>query len=174
MADATRQYLVILHLGDASPSRLRGVVPAFKAALERLGIDAPEQAFRSSTGELFGYFMQSKLLPRQIASAIRSPARDVITGAAMTASQVPFLDNRDGLMVLELGDEFVAGGGVYSCRDLASAASQIRVTWRDRSVTPISANQLAMGLSNSQRQSITSSWALPLAMGPWPRVSVVA
>lgn len=108
--DPLRRYLIVLNLGEASPQRLIGLVPAYLAALGRLSLVPTEQAFHSATRELCGYFITSRLAPKQIIAALESPARGSIQGG-MDMASTPFLNSKDALMVLELGEAFLAGVG---------------------------------------------------------------
>jgi hypothetical protein len=100
------RYLVVIHLKDASPTRLRKVVPELLRVLGRLSDGhAAEQVFRAATGDLFGYIISSKLNAAQIHARIESPgdrhrakAEDVV------------LEGGDAF-VLEVGKDFAAGHG---------------------------------------------------------------
>lgn len=111
MDSETRRYLVLLQLGNASPDRLKTVVPGLKSVLERLSTEPIEQAFRSATADIFGYFIRSKRNATQISATIESPAKDpwfMKEGEPMIG---PFLDSGDAILVIEGGSDFCAGRG---------------------------------------------------------------
>ena len=105
MADA-RQYAVIVQLGrNTSPQRLAEMIPRLRDQLSALSEGPPEQLLRSVTADLFGWLIRSKMTAPQIHAAIESPGR--YTGPKVD----PFLDGSDGLIVLQVGPDFLAGKG---------------------------------------------------------------
>jgi len=68
-----------------------------------------EQAFRSVTADMFGYFIRTKLVARQIAAAIESPGKQAWIYDKTTVP--PFLNNQDAILVVEIGEDFLAGRG---------------------------------------------------------------
>lgn len=99
-----RRFLVILSLFDTAPTRIQNVVPVLKRILERLSPDGYEQAFRSITADAFGYLIKTHLSVSQIRATIESPDDNV---------GWPFLNNKDGLFVIEIGSEF-SGNSVFT------------------------------------------------------------
>jgi hypothetical protein len=103
-ATGTR-FLVIVMLGNTSVERLRTFVPALQRVLNATSTEAPTQeAFRSATADVFGYFIRSKLNASQVRARIDSP------------DPPPFLDNNDRILVLEIGDSFSAFGNSNAWR----------------------------------------------------------
>lgn len=114
MADksGTRRYLVIINLKSAEPARLQTIVPPLKIVLSSVSTEPIEQVFRSVTADVFGFFIRSRLVAGQIVAAIESPGKkswqrddDRIPDIA------PFLQSGDGLMVVEMGEDFKATVG---------------------------------------------------------------
>ena len=101
--DADRSYLVVIELADTKVDRLKMLAPSLIDVLNSLSNTPSEQAFRSVNADLFGYFVKTKLVSRQISAAIQSPNPKL--------NITPFLTNEDGIFVLELGDDFLAGKG---------------------------------------------------------------
>jgi hypothetical protein len=101
------RYIVVLQLKDASPSRLRNLVPGLLSIFTRLSDGHPaEQVFRSATGDIFGYVISSKLNAPQIRAAIESPGR-----SDFGAQEDVVLEGGDATFVLEIGKDFAAGPG---------------------------------------------------------------
>ncbi len=114
MADksGTRRYLVILNLKSTEPARLQTLVPSLKDVLSNVSTEPIEQVFRSVRADVFGFFIRSRLVAGQIVAAIQSPGKkswqqdnDRIPDIA------PFLQSGDGLMVVEMGEDFRAEVG---------------------------------------------------------------
>ena len=69
-------------------------------------------AFRSVQADYFGYVIRTNFKARQINSAIESPGMGIVSdGETYDFDVEPFLDNKDGVLVLEIGDDFIAGVG---------------------------------------------------------------
>ena len=101
------RYLVVIRLKDASPARLRKVVPDLLRVLARLSDGHPaEQVFRAATGDLFGYIISSKLNAAQIHAGIESPG-----GSHRAKAEDVVLEGGDAAFVLEVGNDFAAGHG---------------------------------------------------------------
>ena len=111
MADEdTNRFLVIISLGSTEPSRIAGLVPPLQTVLRSVSTETPEQAFRSVVADFFGYFIRSRLVARQIEAAIRSPGKESWQRDDDRIPDVgPFLDNNDGILVVEIGEDFLAG-----------------------------------------------------------------
>lgn len=111
MVDDTRRYLVVLRLGDTAAERLTILVPSLKAVLESLAVGPIEQAFRSVSADVFGYFVRSKLNSAQIHAAIQSPGPESWERHSRKPDIGPFLDNKDALLIVELGEDWLVGIG---------------------------------------------------------------
>jgi hypothetical protein len=107
MTKEGKQFLVVLQLGKADVQRLQSLVPKLKKHLESLSNEPIEQVFRSVSADIFGYAIRSKLAAGQIAASIETPERD----SSRELTKPPFLDSRDHVLVLELGEDFQAGPG---------------------------------------------------------------
>ena len=108
----TKRFLIVVSLGSTEPSRLVDLVPSLQKVLQSLSTETPEQAFRSATADIFGYFIRSRLTARQITSAIESPGRVSVQLEEAYAQDIhPFLDNKDGVLAIEIGKDFSAGVG---------------------------------------------------------------
>ena len=109
MADEGTRFLVIVKLGNADKARLRTLVPKLQTVLKRVSTEPYEQLFRSVKADTFGYLIRAKITAREILAVIESPHR----GSIMTAEQItaPFLDNDDATVVIEIGEDFMAGQG---------------------------------------------------------------
>lgn len=105
------RFLVVLRLGSTSPQRLTDLIPALQDTLQGLSTEPIEQAFRSATADVFGYFIRAKRYASQIYSAIQSPGLPAHEREPDTTYMTEFLDNQDHLMVLEIGEDFRAGQG---------------------------------------------------------------
>lgn len=81
------------------------LVPALQKELASMSEAPPEQAFRSVTADMFGYFIKTKMVSRQIVAAIQSPRqlspRDYFT----------ILEGKDKLFVMEVGADFMGTEG---------------------------------------------------------------
>lgn len=103
-----RYFAVILELSDTRPARLATLVPLLKAQLDKLSTEAPtEQIFRSVNADIFGYAIKSKLNAAQIRAAIESPKDWRRPGTSVE----PFLFSGDHLLILEIGEDSLAGEG---------------------------------------------------------------
>lgn len=102
-----RHVLVVFHLVDCSPERLRDVVPRIQGALTKLSEGPFEQAFRSSNADLVAYGIKTKLAAGQIQAALESP------GGRFDGTHPP-LEGRDELLVLEIGADYSAGRKGFS------------------------------------------------------------
>ena len=91
-----RRMLVLLKLGDSTPQRLTKIVPTIMEVLQRSSLDRVEQAFRSTTADLLGYLILSRLAPHKIRGALESPPKP----------EWPILNNKDSILVLEVGERF--------------------------------------------------------------------
>ena len=114
MADEneTKRYLVILNLKSTEPARLQTLVPSLKAVLSNVSTEPIEQVFRSVTADVFGFFIRSRLVPRQIVAAIQSPGKALWQKDNDRIPDIgPFLQSGDGLMVVEIGEDFQAEAG---------------------------------------------------------------
>lgn len=100
-----KRYLVVAKLGSSNPERLIELVPAFQKALSKLSSVTIEQAIRSATADVFGYFIKSRLKAAQIVAAIESP------GTSYVKIEEPFLSREDALFVMEVGSDFHASSG---------------------------------------------------------------
>jgi hypothetical protein len=110
MADAQgTRYLVVFELNPASPHRLGRDLPNLRAALEKLSTTPIEIAFRSTGGETFAFGIRAKMHPGAVQKALESPAGDYWKARDLHVE--PFLTNADGVLVLEVGDQFGAGNG---------------------------------------------------------------
>jgi hypothetical protein len=92
------RFLVIVMLGDSSPSRLQTLVPRLQEVLAALSTEPTQQAFRSATADIFGYFLRSTLRAGQLLGRLETP------------DPPPFLDNADSLLILEIGEDISAIG----------------------------------------------------------------
>ena len=104
-----KTLLVVVQLGNTAVERLQRVAPALIAALDKLSVMKPEPAFHSAPRDIVAYVIRTKLSARRILTFLETP---------MTAKEqyediiiAPFLSNDDGILVLELGQEFIAGRG---------------------------------------------------------------
>lgn len=114
MADksGTRRYLVILSLKSTEPARLQTLVPTLKEVLSNVSTEPIEQVFRSVTADVFGFFIRSRLVAGQIVAAIESPGEDQwLRDHDRIPNIAPFLQSGDGLMVVEIGEDFKATVG---------------------------------------------------------------
>ena len=108
----TRRYLVILSLKTTEPARLQALVPSLKEVLSSVSREPIEQVFRSVTADVFGFFIRSRLAAGQIVAAIESPGKAWWQKDNGRIPDVePFLQTGDALMVVEIGEDFVAGFG---------------------------------------------------------------
>lgn len=105
MTSEKKKFLVILRLADASASRLVELVPALQRCLDKLSSGDMEQVFRSTTADVFGYFIQTKLNSGQILAAIESPGR------SYSSEEEPFLSGADSVFVMDIGPDFQATRG---------------------------------------------------------------
>lgn len=113
MAELTNlgtQYLAIFRLADHSHERLGKVVPRIQDALERMSNGSVEIALRSVNGDIFGYFLRFRLNSKQIKVNIESPAKSTAR-YSFNQNDIPMLSGNDSVMVLSLGEDFVAGKG---------------------------------------------------------------
>lgn len=106
MAKEGKQLLVVLQLGKTDVQRLQSLVPQLKKHLESLSTEPIEQVFRSAGADIFGYAIRSKLAAGQIAASIETPERD-----STKLTKLPFLDSGDHILVIEIGEDFLAGPG---------------------------------------------------------------
>ena len=114
MADksGTRRYLVILSLKSTEPARLQTLVPTLKEVLSNVSTEPIEQVFRSVKADVFGFFIRSRLVAGQIVAAIESPGKDQwLRDHDRIPDIAPFLQSGDGLMVVEIGEDFKATVG---------------------------------------------------------------
>jgi hypothetical protein len=101
------RYLVVIQLKNASPARLRNVIPELLKVLTKMSGGHPaEQVFRSATGDLFGYLVSSKLNAAQIHAGIESPG-----DRYMAKAEDVILEGGDATLVVEVGKDFTAGHG---------------------------------------------------------------
>lgn len=94
-----KKFLVTIQLADASPQNLAIVAPRINKELGRLSRAPIELAFRSKSGDLFGYVVASERVAGQILAAVTSPV------------PLPILSGDDKAMVVELGNEGAFGPG---------------------------------------------------------------
>ena len=114
MADKseTTRYLVILNLKSTEPTRLQTLVPSLKEVLSNVSTEPIEQVFLSVTADVFGFFVRSRLVAGQIVAAIQSPGKNLWQQHNDRIPDIaPFLQSGDGLMVLEIGEDFRATVG---------------------------------------------------------------
>ena len=107
MTKELKRFLVIVQLGNTHIDRLKTLIPTLQDALGRLSVKAPEQAFRSIGADQFGYIIKTDRVARQIKAALESPG-DRLTGKL---GPMPFLNNDDSMLILELGPDFYAAVG---------------------------------------------------------------
>ena len=105
MPNEGTRYLVVLQLGNAQPERLAEVVQGTQSVLEQISTEPVELAFRSATADIFGYLLRTKFHAGQINGRLESPSKYAFRG------QQPFLDNKDAVLVVEVGEDFRAGVG---------------------------------------------------------------
>ncbi|NMM45973.1 hypothetical protein HH303_15860 [Rhodospirillaceae bacterium KN72] len=87
-----RRYLVVIQLDRSSDlHRVGQVVPAILGILTNAALSAPEQAFRSSDGQLFGFLLKSRLNSGQIRARFEG---DTAT------------NREDGIFIMEAGEDF--------------------------------------------------------------------
>ena len=108
-ARTTKRFCIVFHLGNASPERLRIIVPKLKLALDRLSFTSAEQAFRSTNADLFGFLIESKLAPIQIKAAFDSPGSDGPVDPKKPPE--PLLEGKDALLIMEVGTDCLAAAG---------------------------------------------------------------
>ena len=108
----TRRYLVILNLESTELARLQTLIPSLEAVLSNVSTEPIEQVFRSVTADVFGFFIRSRLVAPQIVAAIQSPGKNRWQQDNDRIPDIePFLQSGDGLMVVEIGEDFKAEVG---------------------------------------------------------------
>ncbi len=109
MTEETRRYLVIVELSDTAIERLQILVPRLQNILARLSTEPPQQAFRSVSADMFGYFIRSTLVAGQISARIESPGKQGPRHGPPI--EQPVLLGKDSLFIIEIGEDFSAGRG---------------------------------------------------------------
>ena len=110
MSEAKR-YLVLVQLGDTNPQRLKTVVPDLLTILNYVSTDKAEQLFRAVQADVFGYLIKSTLRPTRIVKEIESPGKDPMDSKSKRPDIWPFLNNKDAIVVVEVGVDFSSTSG---------------------------------------------------------------
>jgi hypothetical protein len=105
-----KRFLVIFSIAKATPARLGEIMPRLKPALDQLSADPVELAFRSTSGESFGYVLRTRRAARQISMELESPGGNAYS-SELRAKHMPFLTGSDGILVIELGPDFHTTSG---------------------------------------------------------------
>jgi len=98
-----KQFLVILSILPANPTRLSTLVPALKSVLEQISIEPIEQLFRSATADCFGFLIRSRMNPAQIIAIIQSPQKHPWQKNFQPVE--PFFAGQDHIAVIEIGSD---------------------------------------------------------------------
>jgi|SRR5580704_4168541 hypothetical protein len=117
------RFLVIVMLGDSSPSRLQTLVPRLQEVLAALSTEPTQQAFRSATADIFGYFLRSTLRAGQLLGRLETPGPAALSRQCRQPSH--FGNRRRHQRYRPV--EYVA---------LASASLSTNATCHERSHTP--------------------------------------
>lgn len=107
-SEQSRQFLVVVQLGNTSPERLQEVVPEVRLVLERLSSEPLEMAFRAVSADIFGFLVRATKVARQIEAALLRPSGIPRGGGFEPPSG---LDNKDHVFVLELGPDCASSQG---------------------------------------------------------------
>lgn len=107
MADS--RFLIIFSIVPATRERLAEIMPRIKEVLGQLS-DANELVFRSPAGDSFGYVLRSGGAARDIVSTFQGPGRQRVT-TDLGRSDMPFLTNADGILVVQIATDFYATQG---------------------------------------------------------------